>query len=137
MPQPVIGVVQGFCSPAAAPVLQACDIAFASHDARFGNPSIDAVQAERDGLVTLTFPLSELDAETAALARELAAKDPLALRFTKETLGLVGTMGWDEVLAYNAAKAAELKSLQAGRPSARAVAVESFLSGKSKPGLGR
>jgi hypothetical protein len=45
-------------------------------------------------------------------------------------------MGWDAVLDYNAAKFAQLKAMQAGRPSARAAAVESFLAGTSKPGLG-
>ena len=46
-------------------------------------------------------------------------------------------MDWDAVLNFNAAKFAELKAMQAGRPSPRAAAVESFLAGKSKPGLGR
>ncbi|HEY4066374.1 MAG TPA: enoyl-CoA hydratase-related protein [Burkholderiaceae bacterium] len=96
----------------------------------------DGRQAERNGLVTRSFPAAELERETETLARELAAKDPLALRFTKETLAHVGAMSWDGALNFTAAKLAEIKSLQAGRPSSRAAAVQSFLSGASKPGLG-
>ena len=98
--------------------------------------SFDGREAERNGLVTRSFPAGELERETLALARELVEKDALVLQFTKETLQHVGTMSWDAALNFNAAKLAELKSLQAGKPSARAAAVESFLAGKSKPGLG-
>lgn len=98
--------------------------------------SFDGREAERNGLVTLSFPAGQLERETLALATELAAKDAVALQFTKETLEHVGPMTWDGALNFNAAKFAELKALQAGRPSTRAAAVESFLAGKSKPGLG-
>ena len=93
-------------------------------------------EAERNGLVTLSFPAADLERETYALARDMAAKDPIALQFTKESLQHVAHMSWDGVLNYGAAKFAELKALQASRPSTRAAAVESFLAGKSKPGLG-
>ncbi|MES2187584.1 MAG: enoyl-CoA hydratase-related protein [Pseudomonadota bacterium] len=98
--------------------------------------SFDGKEAERNGLVTRSFPAAELEKETYTLAKEFVAKDPIALQFTKETLQYVEPMGWDGVLNFNAAKFAELKALQAGRPSSRAAAVESFLAGKSKPGLG-
>jgi enoyl-CoA hydratase/carnithine racemase len=98
--------------------------------------AFDGCEAERCGLVTRSWPAADLDREVATLAAEWLAKDALALQFTKETLQHVGTMDWDAVLNFNAAKFAELKALQAGRPSARAAAVESFLAGKSKPGLG-
>ncbi|HTK01205.1 MAG TPA: enoyl-CoA hydratase-related protein [Bordetella sp.] len=96
----------------------------------------DGDEAERNGLATRSLPAGELEQATRALADELAAKDAIALRFTKETLRHVGAMTWDGVLSFTAAKFAELKALQAGRPSTRAAAVESFLAGKSKPGLG-
>jgi trans-feruloyl-CoA hydratase/vanillin synthase len=51
-------------------------------------------------------------------------------------LRYVGSMSFDAAISFHAAKLAELKALQAGRPSTRAAAVESFLAGKSKPGLG-
>jgi trans-feruloyl-CoA hydratase/vanillin synthase len=106
-----------------------------SQHALDGRP-FDGIEAERNGLATLSFPPAELDGETDALLASLLEKDPLALQFTKQTLRHVPSMDWDAVLDYNAAKFAELKSLQAGRPSARAAAVESFLAGTSKPGLG-
>lgn len=107
----------------------------ASFHALSGRP-FDGCEAERNGLVTRSFAPADLERETLALARELVDKDALVLQFTKETLQHVGTMSWDAALNFNAAKSAELKSLQAGKPSPRALAVESFLAGKSKPGLG-
>lgn len=98
--------------------------------------SFDGKEAQRNGLVTQSVPAPELQAQTYQLARELAGKDALALRFTKETLQHVADMSWDGVLSFTSAKFAELKSLQAGRPSSRATAVESFLAGKTKPGAG-
>jgi feruloyl-CoA hydratase/lyase len=98
--------------------------------------AFDGEEAQRNGLATFSFPSAELEQATCALAGELAAKEPTALRFTKETLRHVADMTWDGVLSFTAAKFAELKALQAGQPSARAAAVESFLAGKSKPGLG-
>jgi len=98
--------------------------------------SFDGREAERNGLATRSVPAASLDAEAQALAAELAAKDAIAVQFTKETLLHVPAMSWDGVLSFTAAKFAELKALQAGRPSTRAAAVESFLAGKSKPGLG-
>ncbi|WP_186332195.1 enoyl-CoA hydratase-related protein [Bordetella genomosp. 13] len=98
--------------------------------------SFDGREAERNGLATLAVPAQRLEEEVYALARDMAAKEQTALQFTKETLLHVGEMSWDGVLNFTAAKFAELKMLQAGRPSARAFAVESFLAGQSKPGLG-
>jgi enoyl-CoA hydratase/carnithine racemase len=102
-------------------VLQACDIVLAT---------------EKDDWVTLSFPAQELEEQTYQLARELATKDPLALRFTKKTVQQVAAVSWDDILGFTTAQQAEIKSLQAGRPSARAMAIESFLAGKSKPGAG-
>lgn len=96
----------------------------------------DGAEAERNGLVTRSLAASELEAEVYALARSFVVKDQIAVQFTKETLLHVDAMSWDAVLNYTAAKLAELKALQAGRPSARAAAVQSFLAGQSKPGLG-
>ena len=71
-----------------------------------------------------------------SLASEFVGKDEVALRFTKETLHYVGPMSWDGVVSFTAAKFAELKALQSGRPSSRAAAVDSFLAGRFKPSLG-
>jgi trans-feruloyl-CoA hydratase/vanillin synthase len=121
------------------PVAKSVSRVMTPRAARFyalGGQSFDGREAERNGLVTRSFPPADLERETHALATEFVGKDAIALQFTKETLQHVGSMTWDGALNFNAAKFAELKALQAGRPSTRAAAVESFLAGKSKPGLG-
>jgi trans-feruloyl-CoA hydratase/vanillin synthase len=95
----------------------------------------DGPEAVRTGFITRSVPAAELEAETAALAADLAQKDPIALQFTKESLQHVETMSWDAALNYNAAKFAELKTRQQGAGS-RATSVANFLDGKSRPGLG-
>lgn len=140
LPQPVIAMVHGRCRGGALAIVENADIVFTATDAAFratdADADIDGEQAERSGLATCGFAPAELEANTYELARELADKDAIAVRFTKETLEHVGSMTWDATLSFTAAKFAQLKALQAGRPSARATAVESFLAGKSKPGLG-
>ena len=123
MPQPIVAMAHGPTKTVVKSILDVCDIVFADGDG--------------DGdEVTLSFPSEELEAQTYQLAHELAAKDPLALRFTKRTLQQVSAVPWDDILDYTTAQQAEIKSLQAGQPSARAKAIESFLAGKSKPGAG-
>ena len=141
LPQPVMAMVHGACDTDTLALIEACDIVICADDATFAVPGsssscLNAEEAQRQGLVTFSVPASELQAHTDSLARELAAKDALALRFTKQTLQRVPDIPWDEVLAFTSAKQAEFKALQAGRPSARASAIESFLAGKSKPGAG-
>jgi enoyl-CoA hydratase/carnithine racemase len=96
----------------------------------------DGQEAERNGLITLSVAPARLEDEVYTLARDIVEKDQTAVQFTKETLLHVGEMSWDGVLNFTAAKFAELKMLQAGRPSTRTSAIERFLSGQSKPGLG-
>jgi enoyl-CoA hydratase/carnithine racemase len=121
VPQPVVAMVYGQMHDQALAVLQACDIVLATG---------------QDDWATLSFPASELEEQTYKLARELAAKDPLILRFTKKTVQQVASIAWEDILSFTTAQQAEIKSLQAGRSSPRALAIESFLAGKSKPGAG-
>jgi len=121
LPQPIVAMVPGQIHDQALAVLQACDIVLATG---------------QDDWATLSFPASELEEQTYKLARELASKDPLILRFTKKTVRQVTPIAWDDILSFTTAQQAEIKSLQAGRPSPRALAIESFLAGKSKPGAG-
>lgn len=93
-------------------------------------------EAEQQGLVTLACARADLAQEAQELARALVDKDRLALQFTKETVAHVDTMSWDAAVNFTAAKFAELKSRQSSGSSARASGVQSFLAGKSKPGLG-
>ncbi len=122
----------------AMPIWQACDIVFASHEDNPGKDveGVKPISQPRSNWATLYFPFAELEAQTYKLANELAAKDPLALRFTKKTVQQVTAVPWDAILNFTTSQQAEIKSLQAGRPSARALAIESFLAGKSKPGAG-
>ena len=121
LPQPIVAMVSGQIHDQALAALQACDIVLATG---------------QDDWATLSFPASELEEQTYKLARELASKDPLILRFTKKTVRQVASIAWDDILSFTTAQQAEIKSLQAGRPSPRALAIESFLAGKSKPGAG-
>ena len=121
LPQPIVAMVPGQIHEQALSLLQACDIVLATG---------------QDDWSTLSFPASELEEQTYKLARELASKDPLILRFTKKTVQQVASIAWDDILSFTTAQQAEIKSLQAGRPSPRALAIESFLAGKSKPGAG-
>ena len=123
MPQPIVAMVHGQAQAKVQDdmkaIWDACDIVFADGD-----------------WATLSFPETELEEQTYKLARELATKDPLALRFTKKTVQQVASVAWDDILNFTTVQQAEIKSLQAGGPSARALAIESFLAGKSKPGAG-
>jgi enoyl-CoA hydratase/carnithine racemase len=121
LPQPVVAMVHGQIHHQALALLQVCDIVLATG---------------QDDWATLSFPTSELEEQTYKLARELASKDPLILRFTKKTVQQVASIAWEDILSFTTAQQAEIKSLQAGRPSPRALAIESFLAGKSKPGAG-
>jgi enoyl-CoA hydratase/carnithine racemase len=121
LPQPIVAMVLGQIHDQALAVLQACDIVLATG---------------QDDWATLSFPAPELEEQSYKLARELASKDPLILRFTKKTVHQVASIAWEDILSFTTAQQAEIKSLQAGQPSPRALAIESFLAGKSKPGAG-
>ena len=121
LPQPIVAMVPGHIHDQALAVLQACDIVLATG---------------QDDWSTLSVPASELEEQTYKLARELASKDPLILRFTKKTVQQVASIACEDILSFTTAQQAEIKSLQAGQPSPRALAIESFLAGKSKPGAG-
>ena len=121
LPQPIVAMVPGHIHDQALALLQACDIVLATG---------------QDDWATLSFPALELEEQTYKLARELASKDPLILRFTKKTVHQVASIAWEDILSFTTAQQAEIKSLQAGQPSPRALAIESFLAGKSKPGAG-
>ena len=138
MPQPIVAMVFGQVQEEAIPILQACDIVIATNEANAAKNTQDRMPIGHaiSDWVTLYFPAAELEAQTYKLARELAAKDSLALRFTKKTVQQVAAVSWNAILNFTTSQQVEIKSLQAGRPSARALAIESFLAGKSKPGAG-
>lgn len=130
-----VAIVRGTCAAAA---LADCDIVYASQDALVEGPRgrMDAMQAQRAGVLTRCVPPADLDAEAKQLLDDLAAKDPLVVRFTQRSLRQVGAVPWDGIVAFNTALQAELRQQQSESGSPRAAAVASFLAGKSKPGLG-
>lgn len=121
MPLPIVAMVVGQVQDGMKTIWDACDIVLATG---------------KDDWATLSFPAAELEEQTYKLARELASKDPLIMRFTKKTVQQVASVAWEDILSFTTAQQGEIKSLQAGRPSPRALAIESFLAGKSKPGAG-
>ena len=70
--------------------------------------TFDGREAENIGFVNKAFPAAELEAETMAIAREIAGKDPTALKATKDTYRFSLEMPMDAALNYSAAKEAEI-----------------------------
>jgi trans-feruloyl-CoA hydratase/vanillin synthase len=86
------------------------------------------------GFVTLSVPLASLREETMNIAREIAAKDPWALKATKDSYRYSLEMPWDASMNYTAAKEEELANMQKVR-GWKEGGVADFVEGKFKPGL--
>lgn len=98
-----------------------------------GRP-FDGRTAERMGFVNLAVPAEQLESETLAIARELAAKDPIALRCVKEAYRFSLETTWDGSVALTNAKESEIAYLQGD--AWKREGIGDFLKGKYKPGLG-
>lgn len=93
----------------------------------------DGKTAESIGFINLAFPAAQLRAETLKLAREIAAKDPAALRATKEAYRFSLEMPWEAAMNFAMAKEEELQHRQ--RIGWKTEGVGDFVQGKFKPGL--
>jgi trans-feruloyl-CoA hydratase/vanillin synthase len=93
----------------------------------------DGRTAERIGFATFAVPLVKLREETMAIARDIAAKDPAALRATKDGYRFSLEMTWDASMNYTSAKEEELANRQ--RVGWKDEGVRDFVAGKFKPGL--
>lgn len=93
----------------------------------------DGRTAASIGFVNLAFPAAQLRAETLKLAREIAAKDPAALRATKEAYRFSLEMPWEAAMNFAMAKEEELQYRQ--RIGWKTEGVGDFVQGKFKPGL--
>ena len=93
----------------------------------------DGRTAASIGFVNLAFPAAQLRAETLKLAREIAAKDPAALRATKEAYRFSLEMPWEAAMIFAMAKEEELQHRQ--RIGWKTEGVGDFVQGKFKPGL--
>ena len=89
--------------------------------------------AERIGLVNVSVPLAHLRDETAQVARELAGKDPWALKATKDAYRFSLEMPWDAAISYTGAKEMELVARQ--NDAWRTEGIGDFLKGRYRPGL--
>ena len=97
-----------------------------------GRP-FDGKTAERIGLINLSVPLEKLREETMAVARELASKDPWALKATKDAYRHSLEMPWESAMNYSTAKEVELAVRQ--NDIMRVEGIGDFLAGKYRPGL--
>ncbi len=90
---------------------------FRPRDALFygltGRP-FDGKKAAEIGFVNFSVPRARLEAETMAIAKEIAAKDPYALRATKDAYRHSLDMPFDAAMNFSAAKESELYLLQKG-----------------------
>jgi feruloyl-CoA hydratase/lyase len=85
------------------------------------------------GLVNFAVPAAKLREETLKLAGEIAAKDPSALRTTKEAYRFSLEMPWEASMNFTMAKEEELQNRQ--RVGWKEEGVGDFVKGRFKPGL--
>jgi trans-feruloyl-CoA hydratase/vanillin synthase len=97
-----------------------------------GRP-FDGKRAAEIGLINVAVPADKLRAETMAVAKELAGKDPHALRATKDGYRFALEMSWDASMSYTSAKEHDLVVRQ--NDSWRTEGIGDFLKGSYKPGL--
>jgi feruloyl-CoA hydratase/lyase len=95
--------------------------------------TFDGVTAARIGFVNEAVPAARLEAEARQVAGELAQKDPLAMKATKEGYRMSLEMSWEAAMNYSMAKEMELVLKQGD--AWRKEGIGDFLKGKYKPGL--
>lgn len=83
--------------------------------------------------VNFSVPLAKLEEETMALAREIASKDPVGLRATKDSYRFSLEMSWEASISYTAAKENDVFLQQKGAWVQDAIG--DFVKGEFKPGL--
>lgn len=98
-----------------------------------GRP-FDGKRAAEIGLVNYAVPRARLHDEVMGLARELAAKDPHALKAVKDGYRFSLLMDWESAMDYSAAKQAEVTLKQGD--AWRDEGIGDFMAKKYRPGLG-
>lgn len=93
----------------------------------------DGKKAAEIGFVNFSAPRERLEAETLALAREIAGKDPVALRACKDAYRFSLEMPWDAAMNYAVAKENEVFFQQKGAWLEQGIG--DFVKGLYKPGL--
>ena len=98
-----------------------------------GRP-FDGKTAAEIGFVNFSVPLEELRETVMEAARDIAAKDPSALRATKEAYRHSLDMDWDTAMNY--ASAMEAQHTRRQDDAFRKEGIGDFLDKKYRPGLG-
>lgn len=94
----------------------------------------DGLEAERIGFVNKTLPHASLEDEVMQIAQEIAGKDPVALKATKDGYRYSLEMPMDAALNFSAAKEAEMTLRQGD--AWRNEGIADFTQGRYRPGLG-
>ena len=111
LPQPIVCAVHGYCLGFGFELALMCDIRVASTDAIFSLPeaqvgvSIDAVTAERLGIIQQVTTPEELRPAARQIATEIAANAPLAVQSIKRTIDAFAYRGMAESLKFEAMSA--------------------------------
>jgi len=95
--------------------------------------TFDGRKAAEMGFVNAAYPLVDLERETMNWARKIAAKDPDALKATKDAFRFSLEMSWEASMSYTAAKEQEVLMAQQGAWLEQGIG--DFIEGKYKPGL--
>ena len=97
--------------------------------------TIDGRKAAEMGIATLSVPAGKLREETLTIARELMAKSPMVLAYTKQAIRAVRDMNMEQAYEYLGAKSMALRA--ADPEQTRARGMREFLDEKKyRPGLG-
>ena len=100
--------------------------------------SFDGRRAAEIGLVTKAVPKADLWPTVRALAENLRAKDPVALRMCKDAYKISMQMNYEEAYWYSSAKSDQCTLLQKGDGGwiKGDDGIGGFLKGNYRPGLG-
>jgi trans-feruloyl-CoA hydratase/vanillin synthase len=95
--------------------------------------TFNGVKAAEIGFVNEAVPAERLETEWRSVARDLAQKDPHALKATKDGYRMSLEMSWEAAMNFSMAKEMELVLRQGD--AWRTEGIGDFLKGKYKPGL--
>ena len=113
---PVIAAINGFCLGGGFEMALACDIRLASERARIGLTEVNMGVIPGSGgtqrLLDMVFPAEELLDAAVNMAKEMAAKPPLALEYVKWAVNEGMQMDLDRALLFESALFAHLYSTE-------------------------
>jgi len=133
-PKPTIAMINGYCFGGAFSIVEGCDLAITADEATFGlsevNFGLFPGGSVSKSLANLLRPRDNV----LTIARDLATKDPEALRATKDAYRHSLNMDWDAAMSYSFAR--EQAVTLAQHDAWRKEGIGDFLQGRYRPGLG-